>query len=163
MRLLEKLLIITDGPKPSNDEVPMKIILLLSLVSFSSLTFSSENLSQADVIKAIESSLDKKDLECAWTSDKTDIFLASNLDHESLQEFSMSINEANPSIITFARVDEKEETVVVVTTNSELTVVKSITSVASAVKKTHKNVGTIIKPKFEEVIDRTEIETLICR
>lgn len=143
----------------------MKIILLLSLISFSSLSFSSENPSIANIAQAIMVSLESRDLSCSWESDNARTFRASSLNFTFLVEnkYTLTINEAEQPVITFLKLENNEESLVTITTNSDLTVVEGIKSVTSTLTKTQINVGTITNPRFEEKIVKTIKGSLECK
>lgn len=131
----------------------MKIILLLSLISFSSLSFSNEDVSKADVVVAIKDSIEIKDLDCTQTDFK-ESFKASSVDLSSLQSepYKMDINQSQQPVITFSLIRDNHEYDILITTNADFTSVKEITSTDYIITTKKINTGTIIKPHIEEKI-----------
>lgn len=142
----------------------MKFILLLSLISISSLSFSNENPSKADVLQAIKSSLINKDLDCISLEDrKSD--KASNLNFSVLESLSytMTINEAEQPVIAFSAMDGKEEYVSTFTTNTDFTVIEGIETVSNTLTKAIINTGTITRPNIEEKIVKKSKKIMVCK
>ena len=142
----------------------MKFILLLSLISFSSLSFSHEKPSNADVILAIKNSL-PKDLECTikMGDSSTDYLPTAFLDFQTLNSLKMTINEAEQPAITFSKSTDSDEYIATFTTNSDLTVVEGIRIVEIVATKVQANVGTITHPKFQEKIVKEITRLTICK
>lgn len=144
----------------------MKITLFLFLVSFSSLSFSNEDLQRANVIQAIENSLASKDLECiTYANGRTKKSKASDLKLSRLKSpiYKMTINETEQPVITFKAVDDQFEVVTTIVTNSELTVVVGIDTVSSEFTNTKVNIGTITKPIFEKRILKEDSVKMNCK
>lgn len=146
----------------------MKFLLLFSLISFSSLSFSTENPLKADVIQAIKISLETNDLDCVQTlqGHGTSTFKASLLDHTILQDpgYIMTISEdQQPVVITFFAVNGNSEMTTTITINSDLTTVEGIKTVEKILTKVKINTGTIFHPHYEEKVVKKINGTLECK
>lgn len=140
----------------------MKFVLLLSLISFSSVSFAKESASNAEVIQAIKDSLSVKNLNCL-DSVTGQSFRASESQWDNIAAAQMTINQDQQPVLTFKSTEPKSEMIVTVTTNSDLTIVEEIKAVVSSFTKTTKNVGTIVKPQYKEIITKNVLSNIKCK
>lgn len=146
----------------------MKFILILSLLSLAGTSFSGETPSKADVVEGIKASLENKDLDCTDSNGQTQ-GKASALDFSTLlnMDFTMTISDSSQPAITF-NLDYKEdgadrEGAMVIKTNSDQNSVTEIEITDSKLVTKRQNIGTILKPVFENVTVKEISQKLICK
>ncbi len=142
----------------------MKFALLLSILCFSSVSFSQELTKIDEVIGAIKDSLANKDLEC-HDSISGRIFKASalNFDAITILKSTISINESQQPVITFSSENSLQSIIVEISTNSDQTIVEKIKIANNDIETKRKNVGTITNPRYEQVISKKLTESVECK
>lgn len=144
----------------------MKTIFGLSLILLSQLSLAEvlprEEAQQ--VAQAVKESLDSSDLQCKGKQRNTK---ASNIDWSYLTtEFSdavrtVSVSNDQPSIIVTVG-NESSEVIATFTTNEDDTSIIKVQTESFEITKVRKNTGTLLKPRYEDIITRKPLVTMIC-
>lgn len=141
----------------------MKFLSILALVfSVSAMAEVLPPAAAKQVISATRDALAVKDLSCmnklnSWTGK------ASEINWVVFDDASVTINEEGQPVLTIVKMSEPREYVAYVTTNDALTLVENIVIKTSSISKVRRNIGTIPRPRYEDVLERKLLEDIECK
>lgn len=115
----------------------------------------------APVIQAVRDSLTINDLNCVEEISRYAL-RASQLNWSALKGGEVSVNEKVQPVIKIKVIGNEREIIGLVTTNAELNQVLNIEITVSDIIKELRNMGTITRPRYEEITIRKRIESIKC-
>jgi hypothetical protein len=143
----------------------MRKLFFLATLLASSMSFAESIpvTNKPELIRAIQDALNVNDLVCTQTVGGSHVLPASMWSWSYYVDFNMKINESEQPAITISDVKDTYEQYFYLKTDRTFTEITSIIFEQSTLKKVSKNVGTIIRPKYENVVEKKLIQKWICR
>lgn len=136
------------------------ITLLVSQLSFAQTLPVEEG---AQVIRAMTESFTQNDLSCINLIDNKS-HKASSLNWAIFEKASVTITENQQPVITiYKKLEGDFDIVAKITTDETFTIVVKMKIETAKLSKQTRNVGTIIRPRYEDVITRTLTENFECK
>lgn len=134
--------------------------LLVSQLSFAQTLPVEEG---AQVIRAMTESFSQHDLACINLVDNKS-HKASSLNWAIFENSSVTITENQQPVITiYKKLEGDYDILAKITTDETFTVVMKMKIETAKLTKQTRNVGTIIRPRYEEVVTRTLTENFECK
>lgn len=143
----------------------MKKLIVLCALFVSQFSFAQTLPTEqgAEVIRAVQESLAVKDLACIDLV-RNEKYKASGLNWGVFEKAEVTITENNQPVITiYKMLTSKREIVAKITTDETFTVVTKIKIETADLSIQSRNVGTIIRPRYEDTTVRTLAENIDCK
>lgn len=145
----------------------MKLFTFFTIFIMSSLAHS-QTLSQSEgrlVIKAVRESINRRSLECF---DKVNGRQGFGSHHSALigafKDSTVEVREGEQPVVIITSIStEDDEVVTLVETNPDFTEVTQFSIQIAKLSKVERNVGTILRPRFEVKLVRKTLEEIDCR
>ena len=137
-------------------------IVLLFICSVSFAHIGAQTAKFEDISKAVKDSFSVRDLNCKKDGVN---YMASKIDWNGLDSSNtkVEIKEGRQPVVVFYHTNKDQSILhIEITTNSDYTLVERLQSFTITQQKIKKNVGTIINPRYEEVVTETRKEQFLC-
>lgn len=133
--------------------------LLVSQVSFAQTLPVEEG---AQVIRAMTESFAQHDLSCVNLMNSKD-YKASGLNWSIFDGSQVTISENQQPVVTiYNKLSDTSDIIAKITTDETFTIVLKMKIETATLSKQTRNVGTIIRPRYEETTVRTLTENFEC-